>query len=171
MPVLWFSWPEDKHFPLDCLAACYGAAGGPQMVTLIPGMRHGHGPAWNRPEGYAFADAVVRTGRPWCVQTESSLRDGTYRASFSSTKPLDGATLVATTETGITGERKWVQTPASLKKRGDAWDVTAGLTAGTTAWFVNVHSGGLRASSFYMEAARAEGAASAPGSRGATREQ
>lgn len=157
VPVLWFSWPGDKHFPLDCLAACSSAAAGPQMMALVPGMRHGHQPAWYRPEGYAFADAVMKTGKPWCVQTESSLRDGTFRVSFSSAKPLDKATLVSTTDTGITGDRKWVETPADLEKKGNAWNVTASPPAGTTAWFVNVHNGELRASSFYVGVARAKG--------------
>ena len=44
MPVLWFSWPQDKHFPLGCLAASYHAAGGTQALALVPNMGHGQGP-------------------------------------------------------------------------------------------------------------------------------
>ena len=71
MPVLWFSWPEDQHFPLDCQAACYRTAPGPHMVSLIPGMNHGHGAGWNPPDSYAFAESIVREGKPWCVQTNA----------------------------------------------------------------------------------------------------
>lgn len=67
MPVLWFSWPQDAHFPLDCQAACYRAAAGPHMVSLVPGMGHGHD--FRAPQGYAFAESVVREGKPWCVQS------------------------------------------------------------------------------------------------------
>ena len=44
LPVLWFSWPQDQHFPLDCQAASYRKAPGPKMVALVPNMGHGHGP-------------------------------------------------------------------------------------------------------------------------------
>lgn len=56
MPVLWFSWPQDEHFPLDCQAACYRAAPGPHLVSLVPGMRHGHSAGWNPPDSYGFAE-------------------------------------------------------------------------------------------------------------------
>ena len=69
MPVLWFSWPEDRYLALDCQAACYRIAPSPHMVSLIPGMKHGHGAAWNPPDSYVFAESIVRDGKPWCVQT------------------------------------------------------------------------------------------------------
>ena len=59
MPVQWLSWPGDKHFPMEALAASYRAAPGPRMVTLIPGMGHGHGAGWQPPDSYAFADSVL----------------------------------------------------------------------------------------------------------------
>jgi dienelactone hydrolase len=80
LPVLWFSWPQDQHFPLDCQAA-----------------------------------------------------------------------LITTTDSGFTGNREWTESPASMERQGDGWIVTAPLPAGTTAWFVNVHSGDLVASSDYQE--------------------
>ncbi|NBS05728.1 MAG: hypothetical protein EBS64_11200, partial [Verrucomicrobia bacterium] len=40
MPVLWFSWPQDAHFPLGCQAENYRKAPGPHMVTLISKMGH-----------------------------------------------------------------------------------------------------------------------------------
>lgn len=151
MPVLWFSWPEDKHFPLDCQAACYRAAPGPRMVSLIPGMGHGHGAAWNPPDSYAFAEGIVRGGGPWCVQTGAKAAGGRAQATFVATRPLDGAVLVSTTGTGMTGLRTWAVSPAALEKTGAAWLATAPLPPGTTAWFINVRSGGLTASSDFQE--------------------
>jgi dienelactone hydrolase len=151
MPVLWFSWPQDQHFPMDCLAANCRAAGGPQMVALIPGLGHGHGPPWNRPESYAFAEAIVKTGRPWCRQTESVAKDGRVRVTFASTKPLDKAMLVSTTDTGFSGKRNWVESPAKLARIGGGWQVVAQLPAKATASFVNVHCGDLTASSDYQQ--------------------
>jgi dienelactone hydrolase len=151
MPVLWFSWPDDKHFPLDCQAACYRAAPGLHMVSLIPGINHGHGADWNPPDSYTFAESVVRDGKPWCVQTSVKVENGTACCEFTATKPLDRALLISTTGTGFTGNRKWIESPAKLEKEADAWLASTSLPTGTTAWFINVHSGGLTASSDYQE--------------------
>ncbi len=153
MPILWLSWPEDKHFPLDCQAACYRAAPGPRMVSLVPRMGHGHGPPWMRKEGYAFAESVVHSGGPWCRQTESEIRGHRCRVAFLSEKPFDKAVLVSTTDRGVTGERKWVESAAELKKQGDPWQATATLPPGTTAWFINLISGDLVVSSEFQEVA------------------
>lgn len=67
MPSLWFSWPGEPHFPLDRFSKSADLASGPALLTLVPGMGHGHGSGWNRPESYAFADSVVQSGEPWCV--------------------------------------------------------------------------------------------------------
>ena len=149
LPVLWFSWPQDAHFPLDCQAACYRAAPGPHMVSLVPGMGHGHN--FKPPHGYAFAESIVREGKPWCMQTAATAAGDTVRVEFASTKPLDRATLITTTDAGFTGNCTWTESPASMERQGDGWIVTAPLPAGTTAWFVNVHSGDLVASSDYQE--------------------
>ena len=151
MPVLWFSWPEDKHFPLDCQATTYRATTGPHLVTLIPKMGHGHPPAWNPPESYAFAESVVRDGKPWCRQTGVEVKNGSIQVMFTSTKPLDRAVLITTSDSGFTGNRKWIESSATIEKRGDDCLITAPLPAGTTAWFVNARSGGLTASSDYQE--------------------
>ena len=150
MPVMWFSWPEDAHFPLDCQAACYRAAPGPHMLALIPGLSHGHGSAYNPPDSYAFAEAIVRDGKPWCVQSSAQQVRGAVSVEFSATRPLERAVLISTTGTGFTGQRKWLEAPARLEQRGATWRVTATLPAGTTAWFVNVRSATLAASSDYQ---------------------
>jgi dienelactone hydrolase len=152
MPVLWLSWPEETHFPLDCQAATYGAAAGPHMVSLIPGMQHSHSAAWTPPDSYAFAESIIQDGKPWCVQTSAHAADSTAQVSFAATKPLDSAVLISTTDTGFTGQRKWSESAATLEKLAKEWRVTAPLAAGTTAWFANVRSGELTATSDYQEA-------------------
>lgn len=151
LPILWFSWPQDQHFPLDRQAASYRRAPGSRMVALPPNMGHGHGPAWNRPESYAFAESIVREKSPWCVQTTAGAADKTARVSFNSSKPLDRATLVSTTGSGTTGSRTWLESSAKLEKKGGHWHATATLSEGTTAWFINVHSGALVSSSDFQE--------------------
>ncbi len=151
MPVLWLSWPEETHFPLDCQATTYRAAAGTRMVSLIPGMQHSHGAGWDPPDSYAFAESVVRDGKPWCVQTSAHVADSLAKITFAATRPLDRAFLIATTDTGFTGNRKWAESAAKLEKLGREWRVTAPLPPGTTAWFVNVRSGELTASSDFQE--------------------
>lgn len=151
MPVQWLSWPGDKHFPMDALAASYRKASGPRLVTLIPGMRHGHGAGWRPPDSYAFADSIVREGEIWAQQTGSILRDEQVTVSFKTTKQVDEAVLVSTVDTGFTGLRKWKQIPAELKLFNGEWVATAPLPESTTACFINLKSGKLTASSDYME--------------------
>jgi hypothetical protein len=151
LPVLWFSWPRDQHFPLDCQAASYRAAPGPRLVSIVPGMGHGHWPGWKRPESFAFAKSIVKHGKPWCHQTEAGANGTTASAVFESSKPLDRATLVSTKDSGITGSREWKETPAKLQQKGDRWHATATLPKDTTAWFINVQSGALVSSSDFQE--------------------
>ncbi|MCB1021457.1 MAG: acetylxylan esterase [Bryobacterales bacterium] len=150
-PTLWLSWPQDNHFPLDCQAACYRSAPGPHMVALIPGMRHSHPAGWAPPDSYAFADSIVQSGRPWIEQTAFETSGAEAQVSFRSAKPLDRALLIWTKDTGFTGTRDWIEAPAALTEQGDHWRVTASVPREATAWFVNVRSGDLTASSDYQE--------------------
>lgn len=151
MPMLWLSWPEDAHFPLDSQAASYRAASGPRMVALLPGMRHSHPAGWNPPDSYAFAKAVVREGRPWCTQTRLEVKEGAVEVRFASALTLDRASLIVTSGTGFTGQRTWTERPAEVKLRGGEWVVTSTLPPGSTAWFVNVRAGELTVSSEFQE--------------------
>ena len=151
IPTLWLSWPGDQHFPLDKQASCYRTVSGPYMVCLIPGMRHGHQAGWKPPDSYAFADSVVKEGKPWARQISSRTEGGQFTVIFESSKPLDEAFLISTADTGITGKRTWIESPAKLERRADQWVVTATQPEGTTACFINVKSGGLTLTSDYTE--------------------
>jgi dienelactone hydrolase len=151
VPTLWLSWPGDQHFPLDKLADSYNAMAGVYMVSLIPGMKHGHGSGWNPPDSYAFGRSIVDGGGGWCTPTSASVAGGRAEALFESHKLLDSATLISTVDTGVTGSRKWVETPAEITEDAEyQWRVQASLPPGTTAWFINVKSGGLTSSSRYQ---------------------
>jgi hypothetical protein len=151
IPTLWLSWPGDQHFPLDKQADCYKAMAGAYMVSLIPGMKHGHGSGWNPPDSYAFAKSVIKTGTPWCTPTGATAINGVAEATFESSRPLDSAVLISTADSGVTGSRAWKESPANVWEGGEGqWSVRASLPAGTTAWFINVSSEGLTASSDYQ---------------------
>ncbi|MDQ8195622.1 acetylxylan esterase [Coraliomargarita sp. SDUM461004] len=151
MPTLWLSWPEDQHFPMNHFAACYGRVSGEHMVALVPEMGHGHRAPQRRPEGYAFAESLLDGVGPWCVEKEVSLQADLVKVSFSSTKTLESAVLVSTTDTGVTGQRTWVESGATISKTDTKWTVTATLPKGSTAWFINVKSNDLVASSNYQQ--------------------
>ncbi len=151
MPAMWFSWPEDHHFPLDSQSASYRASRGDYMVALLPGMKHSTAASWNPPDSYAFAQSIVDTGDPWCRQLQSKMDSGSIEVTFSSSKPLDRAVLISTTDTGFTGKRKWNETPANLLNRGNRTVATAELPNATTACFLNVYAGNLTVSSEYFE--------------------
>lgn len=150
-PVLWLSWPGDQHFPLDCQAASYRAAPGPRMVALLPEMKHSHPAGWNPPDSYAFAQSVMRSGRPWMQVASQGLAGGEARVEFVSQDSLDSAVLISSADTGLTGARKWAMTAATLQRRADRWVATAPLPANARAWFINVRRGPLTASSDFHE--------------------
>lgn len=151
MPVLWFSWTGDEHFPMDCLSASRKKVSGLSVAALVPKMGHGHGPAWDRPESYAFAKSIVQDGKPWSEPESTKIEGQTLTAVFSSSKALDAATLISTTDTGFTAERQWIETPAALKQEGGKWIATAAVPPRTTACFMNVASGDWVATSDYLE--------------------
>ena len=158
MPVLWYSWPQDAHFPMDNLAYTYHGAGGARMVSLVPGMGHGHGAAWERPESYDFADRIVASGTtPWCEQQSLNLVGNTATVVFDSTKALHSASLVyRTTNKPIAGTvledpDPWTVAAlnAPVESPAGTWTVTATLPAGVTGWFVNVEATGSDAADLY----------------------
>jgi dienelactone hydrolase len=150
LPVLWLSWPGDQHFPLDCQAASYRAAPGPRMVALIPGMNHSHPAGWNPPDSYAFAESVVRHGEPWLKQVSVEVDRTDAKVTFMSSRPLDRAVLISTTDDGFTGRRKWSEAPATLVREKETLVARVTLPAGTRAWFINVRSGELTGSSDFQ---------------------
>lgn len=150
MPSLWLSSPTDEHFSLESLSACARETPGARMLALIPGFKHSNPAAVARGESYAFAESIVKNGKPWCCQVDVSSDGTAATATFQSDKNLEQAMLVSTVDTGFTGRRNWIQTPAELRRNGDLWVVTAPLPAKTTAWFINVLSGNLTASSDFQ---------------------
>jgi dienelactone hydrolase len=151
MPSLWFSWPGDQHFPLDLQASCYREQSGPHMVANIPGLGHGHGPPWSRPESYTFADSLMQEGRPWCLQLGQELKEGVLEVRFASAERFDDATLVWTADDGFTGKCKWQIAKAKAVREGKDWLVQANVPDRATACFINIKCEGRIASSDYLE--------------------
>ncbi len=150
IPVLWLTWPRDLHFPLDSLKGCYEKAPGVHMVSMIPGMKHSHAAGWNPPDSYAFAQSVISSGKPWCQQSNAVVDGMSGQVSFDTTKPISGANIIFTIDTGFTGTRNWQEFPAKFAQVEGKVVASGTLQPGTTAWFINILSDGLVASSDYQ---------------------
>ena len=150
-PVLWLSWPGDKHFPMDSLSECYKAPQSERMVSLIPGMKHGHPAGWSPPDSYAFAQSVIASGKPWCIQKNISYQENIFKVTFTSTSTMQKATLIWSSDSGVTGNRKWEKVEAKLAGNSGEWTVESEIPEKATAWFVNVNSGKLTVSSDYYQ--------------------
>jgi hypothetical protein len=61
------------------------------------------------------------------------------------------AKLISTSDSGAHGERKWIESPATLDQQGGQWVARAKIPGGSTAWFMNFQSGDLLASSDLFE--------------------
>jgi dienelactone hydrolase len=141
MPLLWLTGPRDAHFPLDAQRASYRAAPGPRMVSIPFDMKHGHPAAWNPPDSYAFAQAVVETGRPWAREVSQESHDATARVAFETTRQVSAATLV------FKRDADWEKLPAQLATASGRVTASASIPAGTTAYYFNLDAAGLTLSS------------------------
>lgn len=97
----------------------------------------------------------MKDGAVWARQTDRRLEGNQFTVKFQSAKPLHGALLISTVDTGFTGHRSWTESPAELLQAGAGgeWLVGASVPSKSTAWFINIRSGGLTVSSGYEQAA------------------
>ena len=94
-------------------------------------MKHSHPAGWTPPDSYAFAESIVREGGPWLRQETQRLERGQAIVEFSSTKAIEGAVLFSTSESGFTGQRNWIETPATVAQRGGRVRIAAPLPGGS----------------------------------------
>jgi len=120
------------------------------MVSLVPGMGHGHGPGWMRPESYAFADSVL-AGEAWCRQVDSRIDNQILFVDFKASKELNDAYIMWSSDSGATGTRKWTKQAASIHQKEGVWTALARVPDGATSVFMNVQSADLIATSDYLE--------------------
>lgn len=159
MPIYWLTWPTDIHFPLTCLAASYHAAAtsrdvGMQMLSIIPGLQHGHAAAWDPYHSYAFAQHMYTHKTPWLRQQGNLIVDNDKCiAKFSSDRNLDRAELISTSDQGFVSSREWIQTMAVMiySEEERLYKVFASIPSNTTGFFINIYSLDLVGSSLYIQ--------------------
>lgn len=141
MPLLWLTGPRDTHFPLPVQQLSYRTAAGSRMVSIPFEMKHSHPAGWNPPDSYAFARAVVETGRPWARELAQQRQGDHASTDFEVERPVPRATLV------YQDNGDWKQVPANIAPIAKGVRASAAVPAGTTAFFFNLDAEGLTASS------------------------
>ena len=135
MPKLWVTGTNDFAYPMDSLQKSYRIAGGSSMLCIRPRMPHGHGGAGENPEEiHAFADAMVRRGKP-LVEVIAQERNGD-RVRVELRGPIAKAELLYTTSAGAWTTRRWETAAAAIEPGGRT--AIAALPPGTTAYYLNV---------------------------------
>ena len=141
MPLLWFTGPSDAHFPLAAQQLSYRAASGARMISVPLEMKHGHPPGWNPPDSYAFAQAVVATGRPWAREIKAEIIDGVARVEFATARITKSATLI------FKRDATWEKAPATLATAPGHVTASAPVPAGSSAYYFNLDADGPTLSS------------------------
>ena len=130
MPKLWVTGTNDFAYPMDSLRKSYRAAGGDSTLCIRLRMPHGHnGPGENPAEIAAFADAILRGGKPLARIVESGAEDGRVWTTYERGDVVK-AELLFTRDSGAWTERKWEAAPAALdsgKRRASA-EIPRGAT-------------------------------------------
>ena len=141
LPMLWLTGPRDMHFPLEIQQLSYRTAPGPRMVAVPFNMNHSHPAGWNPPDSYAFARAIVETGRPWAREVSQELREGEASVEFESSRPVRGATIV------FKRDADWKQAPAKIDFADEHVRATAAIPPEAGAYYFNLDADGLTLSS------------------------
>lgn len=147
MPLLWLTGPRDEHFPLDVQQASYRAALGLRQISVPFDMKHGHQAGWLPPDSYAFAKAVVETGRPWARELTQKNQEGLAQVEFSVTRTVRSAVLI------FKSDADWKQIPAQLKTNSGRAVASAAVPVGTSAYYFNLDADGVTLSSEFQAVA------------------
>ena len=149
MPMLWVTGTNDFAYPMDSLRKSYHLPSGPRTLAIRVRMPHGHGGAGENPaEIHAFADAILKQGKPMVRITEQGERGNLAFVKFSAEIPVARAELNFTRDTGKWQDRKW-ETIAAEVKDGEA---SAQIPAGASVFYLNLIDGrGLVVSSEHVE--------------------
>ncbi|MDD7983985.1 acetylxylan esterase [Lentisphaera marina] len=146
-PTLWVNGTNDFHFDMPAFQASANAVKGQLRFELEMG--HGHGPVWNLPECYAFADSVIKN-KPGLITFEKPQADANQASvKFAAPAKIASVELLYTLDPNKTWpEKKWFATPAKIIKN----ELQAELPPGTQAFlFTAKDSRGLMSSSRYLE--------------------
>ncbi|WP_053204290.1 alpha/beta hydrolase family protein [Jiangella muralis] len=128
-PSLWLTGTTDPCFPLDAFDATSALPTGPVTRRIVPGLAHGHEPAWRLTEPFAFAAAVLGRGPALPAVRAVTVTAGAVRAELDPATPALAAELHHTGDTGAWTSRRWQRSAAMIDGTTVRADVPAGLRA------------------------------------------
>ncbi|HEY3323530.1 MAG TPA: acetylxylan esterase [Planctomycetota bacterium] len=118
-PILWVTGTNDFAYPMDSLQKSYRCTKGERTLCLKIRMPHGHGGAGeNPPEILAFADSLLRDGKPLAKITKAAKTGFDYVVNVSGDAKITHAELCFTKDVGEWQKRKWESVPAKLTEDG-----------------------------------------------------
>lgn len=136
MPMLWVSGTNDFAYPLPSLQKSYRLPHVKRTLAIRVRMPHGHPQGAAPEEIAAFADAILRHGKPLAEIRNAGLEGSEAYVRFRSARPVVKAELNYTAADGVWKERKWETAAATLDaKRGSA---RAQIPAGTKVYYFNL---------------------------------
>lgn len=137
MPLLWVNGTNDFAYPMDSWQKSYRLPKSPHTLCLRIRMPHGHGPAGENPEEiHAFANQILKGGKPLAKITGQGTGDGAAWATFDAAVPLTHAELCYTRDSGRWQDRPWEAIPATIDAEKSR--VSAAIPDGTTVYYLNL---------------------------------
>lgn len=125
MPMLWVTGTNDFAYPFPSLQKSYRLPKGERTLSIRVRMKHSHPDGALPEEIAAFADSVVRKGRPLARIVKSA----PGRVEYKSKSRIVRAELNYTRDDGRWQERRWESAPAQVDSRAAAGTVPTGTTA------------------------------------------
>jgi dienelactone hydrolase len=158
MPMLWVDGTNDFAYPMDSLQRSYRLPSGPHTICLRIGMKHGHGgPGENPEEIHAFADAILKGGKPLATIVDWGCeKDEEFWVKFRSAVPIVNAEMCYTEQDGPWQKRPWKTTAGTIDRAAGIARVKVPHNA--MVLYVNlIDANGLLVSSEHVELETQEG--------------
>ncbi len=136
MPFLWVTGSNDFAYTMNALQKSYRLPRGSRTLCLRLRMPHAHGGAGENPvEIQAFADSILREGRPLPSVTRTGREGHQVWATFSNPTSVVRAELNLTRDHGRWQDRQWEAIPAAVNQNR----VSAKLPDGARVFYFNLY--------------------------------
>ncbi len=125
MPMLFVNGTNDTHYRPGVYRKSYRLVPGPRTLCFTVGMKHSHPHGWAPVEIGLFIDSLLTKGKPLAEVGPMQREGKRVGATFTSTVPIERASLCYTTDKGHWPDRTWHKLPAKVE--GEGGRVTAEL--------------------------------------------
>ena len=150
MPTLWVDGTNDSNYPLESLQKSYRLVPGPRTLCIRVLMPHNHSAGQTAPEIFAFADGILRGGKPLAQVTEIGREGENVWTSYNPSTKIAKAEFNFTRDDGPWPKRKWWTRAATVHP--DEARVDVELPPGARVCYFNlIDDKGLIVSTDYVE--------------------